>query len=244
MKNQTPIHHYADEFNTNSAEIIVPFIKKTFNPSSVIDIGCGIGTWLKVFDKNGVNDILGIDGQHVLNTNQLLIPKEKFAAKDLNNIDFNDFKKTFDIAVCLEVVEHLEEIYADNIVKALCSFSEIIIFSAAIPGQTGENHYNEQYPTYWTKKFNSHGYVFVDLIRPRFWNNSKIEWWYRQNIFVVIKKTTAITYNFSIWNENIYIIKDMVEMYTQALNSKNSTEIISTKVLLKLLIKRLINMFK
>lgn len=244
MKNAKIIHHYGKHFNTTAADIIVPFIIEIFSPASVVDIGCGIGTWLKVFKENGVADILGIDGHHVSDTGRLLIPGENFVAKDLKVISFGEFKKKFDMALCLEVAEHLKEEYADNLVAALCSFSDVIVFSAAMPGQTGENHLNEQYPTYWSKKFLDRGFVFVDLIRSKFWNVSEIEWWYRQNAFIVVKSSLAAARNFTQWDEKIYVINDMLERYTEALNSRNSSDAFSSKALLKVLLNRLLSKFR
>lgn len=244
MKNTKTLHHYGTHFNTTAADIIVPFIKGIFSPTSVVDIGCGIGTWLKVFKENGVADILGIDGHHVSGTGKLLIPEENFIAKDLNAINFEELNRKFDVALCLEVAEHLKEEYADNLVATLCRFSDVIVFSAAMPGQTGENHLNEQYPTYWSKKFSDRGFVFVDLIRTKFWNVSEIEWWYRQNAFVVVKSSLASAYNFTPWDEKVYVINDMVERYTEALKSRNSSDAFSSKALLKVVLNRLLNKFR
>src|ERR1700758_2963057 len=67
-----------------SARAIVPIVLHHFSVRSVVDIGCGIGTWLKVFEENGVSEMLGIDGPHI-DQNMLIIQKEKFAAADLRN---------------------------------------------------------------------------------------------------------------------------------------------------------------
>jgi len=65
-----------------SARAITPIILNYFPVRSVVDIGCGIGTWLKVFEENGVPYILGIDGPHV-DQNMLVIQQEKVLAADL-----------------------------------------------------------------------------------------------------------------------------------------------------------------
>ena len=62
------------------------------------------------------------------------------------------------------------------------------MFSAAIPGQGGQNHINEQWPTYWQEFFQKYDYDMIDFFRPKIWNNTKIERWYRQNMFLVVKK--------------------------------------------------------
>jgi len=96
--------------------------------------------------------------------------------------------RKYDLAISLEVAEHLPEQFADLFVKTLILHSDIILFSAAIPGQGGQNHLNEQWPDYWIEKFSKHGYFFHDLIRPLIWNNKKVDYWYKQNTFLVTKK--------------------------------------------------------
>ncbi len=175
--------------NYQAAREVVPLLLRLTSVKNVIDVGCGIGTWLKVFEENGIDDYIGVDGEYV-DTNLLKIPSSKFFSKDLRR-DWTVNRK-FDIALCLEVAEHLPESASDLFVENLARLSDVIIFSAAIPGQGGQNHLNEQWPEYWQHKFAQYDFYFHDLIRPLIWNNEKIEWWYRQNIFVLKKNTPAI----------------------------------------------------
>jgi hypothetical protein len=85
------------------------------------------------------------------------------------------------------VAEHLHPDSADNLVETLTSLSSRILFSAAVPGQMGQNHLNEQWPEYWQEKFSGFGYVFHDVLRPVFWNNRQVPRWYKQNMFMVAK---------------------------------------------------------
>src|ERR1700736_76826 len=91
--------------SAKSAEIIVPLIIDLLDPKSVIDIGCGTGTWLSVFQARGVGDITGVDGEWV-RQEMLLIPKPSFLARDLT-LDLH-IERKFDLALSLEVAEHLE----------------------------------------------------------------------------------------------------------------------------------------
>ena len=100
--------------------------------------------------------------------------------------------KKYDLVLCLEVAEHLEEESAKKFIECLTNLGDLIIFSAAIPGQGGQNHLNEQFPDYWLGIFNSLDYSLIDDIRPEFWNNQKIEWWYRQNIMVLKKNANPV----------------------------------------------------
>ena len=178
--------HDETAHNLKDARIIVPVIMNVLHPESVIDVGCGIGIFLRVFAENGVKKILGLDGNWV---NINLLSKHI----SLNNFQFIDIEKgfkineKFDLAVCLEVFEHIESAYAETAVKCLTVLSDIIVFSASIPGQMGQNHVNEQWPEYWIKKFRVYGFNFYDVLRPIFWNNKDLARWYKQNLFLVVK---------------------------------------------------------
>jgi SAM-dependent methyltransferase len=183
-------HIYSSEFyllhqerSITSAEEIIPIVKKYIQPDSVIDVGCGNGTWLKVWKSFGVKNIVGIDGAYV-NPDQLLIDKKEFVPFDLESGYLSDEK--FDLVTSLEVGEHIASKHALRYVDSLCRLGNIILFSAALPGQPGTNHINAQYPEYWVNLFAMHNYVAVDCLRSQIWENPKIEWWYRQNIFFVV----------------------------------------------------------
>ncbi len=176
--------------NLRSPSIIVPEILKLLNPKSVIDIGCGIGTFLNIFDKCGISDYIGVDGDWV-REEQLLIDTSHFRRFDLEK-EFN-LNRVFDLVVCVEVVEHLSESSANTIIRSLANHGKIILFSAAIKNQGGQNHVNEQYIDYWQDKFQKQGYFFYDVCRPLFWNNNDVQWWYRQNLFLVIHESMNIS---------------------------------------------------
>lgn len=185
---QNCFEHSENIYNLKSPKIIVPIIVDALNPKSVVDVGCGIGTFLHEFRNSGIQDVLGIDGPWV-NRSKLekYIDPELFLEVDLEK-GFN-LNKSFDLALCLEVAEHLSESSADTLVNTLVSLSDIILFSAAIPGQGGQNHLNEQWPEYWINKFKKKDYTFHDVLRPIFWNHSELYWWYRQNMFLVVRNS-------------------------------------------------------
>ena len=168
-----------------SAAAIAPLIFRMLNPRSIVDIGCGVGTWLAEFAALGVSDYLGIDGTYVP-TGQLQIPPEKFLSTDLTKP--HDLHRTYDLAMSLEVAEHLPADRAESFVAFLTAAAPVVLFSAAVPGQGGTGHVNEQWPQYWRKLFRRRGYVPVDSIRPLIWGNSEIDWWYQQNIFLYCER--------------------------------------------------------
>jgi SAM-dependent methyltransferase len=180
--------HCVDVHNTKSAYSFIPILLKYINlPNSVIDIGCGTGTWLNALKNFGVKDIKGINGNYIENS-LLEINVNELVYHDLN-LPYLD-KKKYDLAICLEVAEHLQSESSDILVKTLCKLSDTILFSAALPFQGGQNHLNEQPIKYWIDLFNRNGFIFKDYFRSTIWDNENIEWWYRQNTFLIIKDQT------------------------------------------------------
>ena len=164
-----------------SARAIVPLVVDLVAPRSVVDVGCGTGAWLSVLCENGVADIVGIDGSYI-DPQQLLIPAEKFVAHDLSQPLAID--RRFDLALSLEVAEHLPKASASGFVATLVDLAPIVLFSAAIPGQGGVHHVNERWQDYWAGLFAEHEFTSVDAIRPRIWTNAEVEPWYAQNILL------------------------------------------------------------
>ena len=153
-------------------------------PNSIIDFGCGTGTWLaaaKAINRN--IEVVGVDGDYV-NRDMLMIDESSFIPFDLTK--FIDLGRKFDLAISLEVAEHIDEEYADNFIDNICRHSDKILFSAAHVGQGGDGHVNEQPIEYWIDKFSSRGYKWVD-IREQFKNNPDIDWWYKDNMVLFTK---------------------------------------------------------
>lgn len=212
MKSKKPIYkpsffkRYEKTF-FQSPEVIIPIILKIFgNISSVVDFGCGVGPWLSVFNRYGTIDFIGIDGDYIIK-DVLVIPKEHFKIYDLNQP--LDLGRTFDLVVSLEVAEHLYPQNSETFVKTLIKHGSIIVFSAAIPFQGGTHHFNEQYQDYWSEIFKKNGYLAIDCIRPKIWNNRAVYWWYRQNIMLYVKKEAV---------ENNDILKELYKETSSSLN--------------------------
>jgi SAM-dependent methyltransferase len=175
---------------TQSAEVVIPLLLQLVPARSVIDIGCGDGSWLAVFRKHGVPKVLGVDGEYV-GRDLLQIPADCFQAADLTK-PF-EFSTEFDLAISLEVAEHLPAEYAGVFVGCLTKLAPVVLFSAAIPFQGGENHVNEQWPDGWVDLFEKHGYVALDCIRRLVWANEAVEWWYAQNTLLFARASLVET---------------------------------------------------
>lgn len=159
----------------------IPLIFYNWKPKSLLDIGCGLGVWLKAALGFGISDVFGVDGVAIAQ-DQLLIPSELFQQHDLTlpmNLD-----RRFDVVICLEVAEHLDPRSGITLIQTITNHTDFVVFSAAPPWQSGQHHINCQLPAYWQELFNQAGFVCSDEVRWQLWNNSEIEPWYRQNMFI------------------------------------------------------------
>ena len=157
-------------------------------PSRVLDVGCGVGTWLRAALDLGAKTIRGFDGDWVPGE-ELEISSEAFTASDLVQSAKSRAlaglgADRFDLALSLEVAEHLPENCAVDLVSLLCKYADLVLFSAAVPYQGGLNHVNEQWPSYWASLFRDCGYDCFDFIRSRVWTRPEVDWWYAQNVLV------------------------------------------------------------
>jgi SAM-dependent methyltransferase len=174
----------------HSARVVVPIVISLVHPKSVVDVGCGIGNWLSEFRRLGVDRVLGLDGSYI-DTEWLVIAKDLFRVADLSKPLQLD--EQFDLAVCLEVAEHLPKASAGTLVGSLVKLAPIVLFSSAIPMQGGTRHVNEQWPEYWRLLFQKRGYIMLDLIRQVIWKNPEVKFWYRQNTFLFVTESLVTT---------------------------------------------------
>ncbi len=159
-----------------SAEVVSAYVEELVSPRTVVDIGCGEGHWAAAFEKLGC-EVLGVDGSYV---DEPLVP---FVAHDLSK-SIPEGLGEFDLAISLEVAEHLPETRADGFVADLCSLAPVVLFSAAIPFQTGAGHINCQWQSYWASRFEKNGFAVNLGVRWPFWNDERVECWYKQNLFL------------------------------------------------------------
>jgi SAM-dependent methyltransferase len=85
-----------------SAGIVIPLLNAMITPSSVLDIGCGVGTWLHVWEQLGVTDIVGLDGNKEYNS--LRISLGLYQRTDL--LSPVDLGRKFDLAMSLAPIIH------------------------------------------------------------------------------------------------------------------------------------------
>ncbi len=164
-----------------SARIVLPMLFAYYKPASVVDVGCGKGTWLRAALECGAKEVLGLDGDYV-DRSSLLIPADRFLSCNL--AESVPVERRFDLAISVEVAEHLPHYRAETFVADLARLSDVVLFSAAIPYQGGTDHVNEQWLEWWAIFFRRHGLVPYDVFRKRLWLNPKVDFWYSQNLLV------------------------------------------------------------
>ena len=174
----------------SSAVAIVDLVLQYLDPKSVVDVGCGTGTFLQEFEKRGVATILGLDGPAT---------KAAFGPDESNFLAVNlaepvELTRRFDLALCLEVAEHLPAGSADLLVETLTDLAPVVLFSAAHPAQGGQGHINERWPVYWQRRFSKHNYVLLDILRGPLSDQPRVLDCYRWNIVLYVESSrcTAI----------------------------------------------------
>jgi hypothetical protein len=184
-------YRHEDEMSAShrAAERVVPVILGFTGPvRSVVDVGGGDGGWLRVFQRHGVEDVLLIDCPEV--APHLVIDARYLQPCDLSR-DLPPPRR-FDLAMCLECAEHLPAHRARPLVEWLTKSADLVVFSAAIPGQIGKGHIHLQFPDFWSGLFSQYGYRKHDTLRPKILTDQAVAWWYRQNMVVFASPTAEL----------------------------------------------------
>lgn len=178
-------HKYTEAYYKRISEGAIKSAKEVYKELNslieiidVIDIGCGVGEW-----SSGNPLYTGVDFNIPLRS--LIIDPEQYINCNLEKDIVNPSRK-YSLCLCLEVAEHISETRADVLVEMLCNLSDKVLFSAAIPNQGGTGHINEQWQTWWEKKFRAKGFGAA-YNQPDIRNNEDVELWYRQNIVLYVK---------------------------------------------------------
>jgi hypothetical protein len=155
---------------------VVPEVQRLVRATSVIDVGGGEGWWAAEFALLGARAVCIDDGSASEPADRVLHVRHDVSAGVPAHLG------TFDLALCLEVLEHLDRDAGDRLVGRLCELAPSILFSAAVPGQGGHGHVNEQWPNYWVERFQDRRFRCSGALRWMFWNDETVEYWYRQNL--------------------------------------------------------------
>ncbi|ATG44475.1 Methyltransferase domain protein [Phaeobacter piscinae] len=185
-------HVYSNEFYDyidlgarSSAQALIAAVQPWLGADSVLDLGSGRGVWLSEWAKAGVEEVAGVDGDYV-DRDRLAIPAACYHAADLTG-DV-DLGRRFDLAQSLEVGEHLPKAASATLVNGLTRHADRVLFSAAVPGQGGEFHINEQPLSFWQDLFAAQGYRAFDCVRPALKEAEGVEPWYRYNTVLYVNE--------------------------------------------------------
>lgn len=176
---------YINQSAHSSARALIAKLFPMLRPQSVIDLGSGRGVWLAEWQQAGATDVLGVDGDYVDQT-RLAVDQKSFLAADLTSPVTTG--RRFDLAQSLEVGEHLPLSAAETLVDSLTAASDRVLFSAAVKGQGGEFHVNEQPLAFWQALFEARGYQAYDCLRPHLKNDKSTAPWYRYNSIIYLNE--------------------------------------------------------
>lgn len=185
------LDHYSDDFYAYqqisalaSARSVAPLVMRQLRPLTILDVGCGAGAWVRAYGECGALHVVGVDGDDV-RPNQLLFDPARFHAIDVAGV----FRmgREFDLVQCLEVAERLDPAAGEALLDNLVAHSPLVLFSAAPPGQGGENHINERPYDYWRDRFQGRGYALYDFLRPQLRFLCSVEHWYRYNMLLFVR---------------------------------------------------------
>jgi 2-polyprenyl-3-methyl-5-hydroxy-6-metoxy-1,4-benzoquinol methylase len=130
------------------AKRLADWIATELAPKTVLDIGCGPGTYVRALRTAGI-EAIGID------TDERVLDQAHLYQRSLF-----DLESQAELIVCLEVAEHIEAEKSDEIAKCVANAvakNGYLIWSAAQPGQGGVGHINCRLPGFWQEKLESHG---------------------------------------------------------------------------------------
>ena len=193
----------------HSAQRIFGLCERFFEVNSVIDVGCGVGFLLAEFE-NRDREICGVEGDWLEET------AIKFSSDSLVRADLErpfSLDSTFDLCVSTEVAEHLEPARAEGFVADLTRLSDVVLFSAAIAGQGGTGHKNEQWQDYWVNLFEAQDYAFFDAFRPNLWTDPITMDWFKQNLMVFVKRGVQVNADLSQFSSTAEAARMIVPKY-------------------------------
>ena len=174
--------------NQYSACKYLKVVKQVIKINSIIDFGAGTGAWLHAAKSLGIDKLFGIEKHYQIDIKGAKILKQ-------NVFDKVDFRA--DIAVSVEVGEHILPEKSSTFIDVITSSSDIVIFGAANTHQSGDAHINCREVGFWKNLFKNRGFKLVDLFRQQFWNCRKINKAYVQNIFLYVKRESKYSSAFS-----------------------------------------------
>lgn len=143
---------------SESVEIIAEWICSNLDVRRVLDVGCGPGHLMAALHRRGVH-VYGVDISTAAESIVIAkgLPFQRFDLTGESQLPGSPW----DLVVCCEVAEHLQEKYAVTLVEKLTEAGDVIFMTAAEPnpnGVTGLYHYNEKPNEYWIRLMEEAGW--------------------------------------------------------------------------------------
>jgi hypothetical protein len=214
MKNTKTYTHefYADVASRAdiTSQIVAEAVSKFLTIQTLTDVGCGSGIWTKNFllKNNAINkaftiDLPGTDREY-LDSQSRDVYKVVNIDKDLT-MDPSLPSGVVDLVICVEVLEHIQELSARELISEFGKKTKFLVFSAAIPGQGGTHHINEQKYSYWYKHLRKAGFIPLDIFRDLL-KISEVPSYYKNNLIF------CINLNFSKSNQKNFDFFEMLRL--------------------------------
>jgi 2-polyprenyl-3-methyl-5-hydroxy-6-metoxy-1,4-benzoquinol methylase len=178
---------YQDHIQSPVYEALADALYACLRPRSVVDVGCGTGFLLERFAMRGAT-IRGLEGsRHAI----ALSP----VADSITRCNLERGVPRlgrFDLCLCIEVAEHLPARTARTLVRGLTELSDVVVFTAATPGQGGAHHINLRPKSFWTALFDGEGFARSELavnLRSAIDGVDSPAWWIRENLTVFERRS-------------------------------------------------------
>lgn len=218
LRRHTKVYSYALKILSNLFEV-VPV------PMRTLDFGSATGAWSEAGKTLGVATATCVDGPWVpedLKSSSI----NRFITHNLEvNFQAESFGLNYDreaLAMCIEVLEHLSPSAGEALISVMCSLVDVVIFSAAYPGQGGVGHVNEQHVDHWANIFKRHKFNSYDVIRPRIWDDGKMPIFYRQNMVIFVRSNSHFEPLFAKYESPVRALIHP-EVYNKLLKNRHRT---------------------
>lgn len=162
-------------------------IVKTLQPQSILDIGCGVGSYLEGALQYGCKDILGLDVSFET-AKEFLTPEISPYIKYGDATKPLDLNRKFKCVMSFETGEHIESDKTGVFIDNLCKHSsKYIILTAAPPGQAGTGHINLREKKFWISEVTKRNFKFDSKLCDHFvseWAKFGVEKYILRNLMV------------------------------------------------------------
>ena len=179
-----------DPSSDTSARAVMARVIGLTGARSVVDIGSGTGAWSRACREVGVPEVVGVDGAYVAAEHR--VHPTAFIERDL--AEPLDLGRSFGLVICVDVAEDLSPERAPGLVADVTGLAPVVLFAAAVPGQIGGDHVNEQWSEYWVALFDAEGWTCRDAIRPWVRTNEDVAWQLRQSLFLAVAPSVEQAY--------------------------------------------------